>query len=89
MTITGTILQTLQVHWGAIAGTSMGGMLFNAIVGAMPAKDTKIASFKDVVRVSYAFVFDTIHNFASIRSGHVPEPVIPNPILPSEVTATK
>lgn len=81
MTVESTIVQTISQHWGAIAGTSIGGMLFNSIVDALPAKDTQIHSIGDFFRVAYAFVFDTIHNFASIRSGHVP---VPNPTQPSQ-----
>jgi hypothetical protein len=76
-------------HWGAIAGTGGGFLAFNAAVAALPPKDTKISSFKQFLAVSYGFIYDFLHNFASFRSGSSNPSALQNPTGPVTPAPTK
>ena len=67
-------------NWGAIAGTSGGMLVLNAIVGALPPKTVQIKSVGDFFRVLYGIFYDFLHLFVSFKGGQSPSD--PHPSQP-------
>lgn len=73
-----TASQLIVNNWGAIAGTSGGMLVLNALVGALPPKTVQIKSVGDFFRVLYGIFYDFLHLFVSFKGGQAPPETHPS-----------